>query len=102
MLRRRQIWIGKLVVVLLVGAIGGLIGRVYPFGSTVHAQEKTAEPVNCMVAVPKSWGEYKGASTYGLAFEDQSGTLRFLLHPTCSNLNSPTDSPYVDLQVLRR
>ena len=101
-MRGRLIWIGKLVIVFSVGLIGGMVGRMKSSGSTVHAQEKGPEPVNCMVSVPKSWGEYKGASTYGLAFEDQSGTLRFLLHPTCGNLNSLTDSPYADLQVLRR
>jgi hypothetical protein len=100
--KRTLISIGKLALVLLAGVVGGMVGRGHSSGSSVHAQEKAIEPANCMVAVPKSWGEYKGASAYGLAFEDQNGTLRYLLHPTCGNLNSPTDNPYVDLEVLRR
>ncbi len=33
---------------------------------------------NCIVKVPASWGEFKGASAeYGMAFEDSAGTLRF-------------------------
>ena len=101
-MKTRLMWLGKIVLVLFVGVIGAAVGRLYPSGSSVHAQEKAIEPTGCMVGVPKSWGEYKGASAYGLAFQDQNGTLRYLLHPTCGNFNSPSENPYVDLEVLRR
>jgi len=93
--------VAKLGSVLLLGVIGGVIGRSYSRGSSVHAEERS-ETATCMVGVPKSWGEFRGASAYGLAFQDENGTLRFLLHPSCGNFNSPTDNPYIDLEILRR
>ena len=100
-MKQRLISFAKFGVVLLLGVIGGIFCRSYPRGSSVHAEERP-ETATCMVGVPKSWGEFRGASAYGLAFQDENGTLRFLLHPSCGNLNSPTDTPYVDLEILRR
>ena len=100
-MKQRMISFAKFGCVLLLGLIGGFIGRSYPRSSSVHAEER-GETATCMVGVPKSWGEFRGASAYGLAFQDENGTLRFLLHPSCGNFNSPTDNPYVDLEILRR
>lgn len=101
MVKQRLTSIGELGIVLLAGITGGFLGRSYHSGLSVHAQER-GETATCMVGIPKSWGEFRGASAYGLAFQDEKGTLRFLLHPSCGNLNSPTDNPYVDLEVVRR
>lgn len=95
-------WMGRAAVVLLAGVIGGVVGRNYPSPVLVHAQEKYYGTPSCSVTVPKSWGEFKGASAYGLAFEDPNGTLRFMLHPSCGNLGSPTDTGTLDLELQRR
>ncbi len=52
----------------------------------------------CKVSVPQSWGEYVGTSdSYGLAFKDSSGTLRFVRQLPCG-LDS---TPAVTLEVQR-
>jgi hypothetical protein len=84
---------------LLVGIGGGMVGRFYYPASTVHAQDSYS---NCVVSVPKDWGEFRGGSEFGLAFEDQLGTLRFMLHPPCGSLSTPTVNPSIDLKVLRK
>jgi hypothetical protein len=35
------------------------------------------------------WGEYVGASSYGVAFKDSAGTLRFVAHFPCDLNNRP-------------
>lgn len=102
MLKRTLNWAGRLAVILAAGMMGGIVGRNYPAGQRVHAQEKSNSGINCSLTVPRSWGEYKGASAYGLAFQDSNGTLRFLLHPDCSNIRSYSDSGSSDLEVQRR
>lgn len=87
---------------LLVGLAGGLVGRYCNSSNDVHAQDQTDAYANCIVAVPKAWGEFKGGSAFGLAFEDQSGTLRFMLHPACGGVNTPTEYSGVDLKVIRK
>lgn len=86
----------------LAGIAGGLVGRYFNPATAVHAQEHTDAYANCIVAVPKAWGEFKGGSAFGLAFEDQTGTLRFMLHPPCGSLNTPTEYSGVDLKVIRK
>lgn len=50
----------------------------------------------CIASVPKSWGTFRGASTQsGLAFEDSSGTIRFLTNIPCQGV------PSVSLQINR-
>ncbi len=101
-LKRSLVWIGKVSRFLLVGVSGGVVGRFYNPAAKVHAQESSEAYSNCIVSVPKAWGEFKGGSEFGLAFEDQTGTLRFMLHPPCGNLNRPTEYNGVDLKVLRK
>jgi hypothetical protein len=50
----------------------------------------------CIASVPKAWGTFRGASTQsGLAFEDASGTIRFLTNIPCSGV------PTVSLEIHR-
>jgi hypothetical protein len=50
----------------------------------------------CTANVPRSWGTFRGASTQsGLAFEDASGTIRFLTNIPCSG------TPTVSLEIRR-
>lgn len=96
------VWTGKVGMFLLAAVAGGLLGRNYNSANAVHAQEQTDAYANCIVAVPKAWGEFKGGSAFGLAFEDQTGTLRFMLHPPCGSINTPTEYRGVDLKVIRK
>jgi hypothetical protein len=50
----------------------------------------------CIASVPKSWGTFRGASAQsGLAFEDSSGTIRFLTNIPCDGI------PAVSLEIHR-
>ena len=50
----------------------------------------------CVASVPKSWGTFRGASAQsGLAFEDSSGTIRFLTNIPCDGI------PSVSLEIHR-
>jgi hypothetical protein len=50
----------------------------------------------CIASVPRSWGTYRGASAQsGLAFEDPSGTIRFLTNIPCDGV------PTVSLEIHR-
>lgn len=91
-------------MLLLAGTVGGLIGRISVPETRVQAQERFAGITNCVMAVPKAWGEFKGGSDYGLAFEDEKGVVRFVLHPSCGSLNSPAEPPPapIDLEIERR
>jgi hypothetical protein len=97
-----RIWRGVLIAMACV-ALGYAFGRMQP-AAAVHAQDKYAIPGGCIADVPRSWGTFKGASDYGLAFEDNDGTVRFLQHLPCGNGLSSMDSPSVavDLKVDRR
>ncbi|HEX4380837.1 MAG TPA: hypothetical protein VH022_12420 [Candidatus Acidoferrum sp.] len=50
----------------------------------------------CIASVPKSWGTFRGASAQsGLAFEDSTGTIRFLTNIPCDGI------PSVSLEIHR-
>lgn len=89
---------------LSVGFVGGVVGRVTTPDLKVQAQERFSGITNCITVVPRTWGEFKGGSDYGLAFEDEKGVVRFVLHPTCGSVNSPAEPPPVpiDLEIQRR
>lgn len=92
------------VSLLLLGVAGGFLGGRIAAVSPVHAQSQYSESGLCTSSVPKSWGEFRGASGYGLAFEDESGNLRFVRNPPCdSGVSSAANAaPQVDLKVERR
>lgn len=91
-------------MLLLAGAAGGLLARMRTPLTGVHAEERFSGITNCVTVVPKSWGDFKGGSEYGLAFQDENGVLRFMLHPTCGSVNSPAVPPPapIDLEIQRR
>jgi len=44
----------------------------------------------CVSYVPASWGQYKGGNQQsGLAFEDNTGTLRFVTNLPCDSTPQP-------------
>ena len=70
---------------LFRGAIAVLVlgGAMAPQQPMANAQKESAQPT-CVITVPSGWGEYKGASKdFGLAFEDNAGTLRFTRDVAC-------------------
>ena len=90
---------------------GGIAGVIITIGlqafsrpSLVHAQDQFTTVAGCVSAIPKGWGNLVGASTYGLAFQDDKGTLRFIQQPLCGNAvsisNAPT--PSIDLELVRK
>lgn len=102
MLKKTLIGCGQLGMLMVAGLAGGAIARVN--NPDVHAQERFSGITNCVTVVPKTWGQFRGGSDYGLAFEDDRGTLRFVLHPTCGSPNSPGEPPPapIDLEVQRK
>ncbi|MFB3917565.1 MAG: hypothetical protein ACE14M_12600 [Terriglobales bacterium] len=53
----------------------------------------------CLVNIPAEWGTYKGeASGYGIVFEDNEGTLRFVKQLPCGLEGAPN----VLVEVRRR
>ncbi|MDR3722894.1 MAG: hypothetical protein P4K83_00205 [Terracidiphilus sp.] len=88
------------VLLLSAGVLGGYLLRGPGALPVVHAQTPVYNPAVCQMSVPRSWGDYRGASEYGLAFQDNNGTLRFVQHPGCTNL--PQSSVRAELEVKRQ
>jgi hypothetical protein len=93
-----------LVSVVAAGAVGVFVGQAFQPKQDVHAQDQFNGVTNCVTSVPKAWGDFKGGSTYGLAFQDNAGVVRFILHPSCGSLNSPAQPPVsaIDLRIDRQ
>lgn len=91
-------------MLLLAGVVGSQLARMWTPPVRVHAEERFSGITNCVMVVPKSWGDFKGGSEYGLAFQDEHGIVRFVLHPSCGIVNSPAEPPPppIDLEIQRR
>jgi hypothetical protein len=69
--------------------------KVYAASPKPQPQPQVWTP-GCIASVPKSWGTFRGASAQsGLAFEDSSGTIRFLTNIPCDGI------PSVSLEIHR-
>jgi hypothetical protein len=82
----------SLVVVTGLIAIGSyfLGARATPASAEAMAR--------CKVTVPQSWGDFIGTSeSFGMAFKDSSGTLRFVRQLPCGLEGTPS----VALEVQR-
>jgi hypothetical protein len=104
LLRAKWKRFGQIGVLLLAGVVGNLLALMRTPVAKVHAEERFSGITNCVTVIPKSWGDFKGGSEYGLAFQDENGVVRFVLHPTCGSVNSPAELPPapIDLEVQRR
>lgn len=71
---------------------GGFALGTAPTG-VAQAQTQYAR---CTASVPRAWGEFKGFSQRGFAFEDQSGTIRFVTQMPCG-----IGEPQVTLEINR-
>ena len=59
------------------------LGAMAPQQQVASAQKESVQPT-CILTVPSGWGEFKGASKeFGLAFQDNDGTLRFIRDLAC-------------------
>jgi len=64
-------------------------------GGSTSEQEQAAR---CAITVPNGWGEYIGASSYGLEFKDDAGTIRFVKQFPCGLEGAPN----VSLEIHRK
>ena len=69
-----------LLLLLLAGTSGFYAGQRQQ-ERTVYAASSSAR---CPFAVPRDWGDFKGASQWGFAFEDSNGTIRVFSQLPCS------------------
>lgn len=72
-------------------------GFVRERGGRLRAKPQTGFGQAALVSyVPRAWGQYRGGSQQsGLAFEDASGTLRFIPNVPCDG------TPQVALELRR-
>jgi hypothetical protein len=98
--------LGNSSVIGLAVLSGIYVGRLHSTPTTVHAQDYPLGSSTCVAIVPKAWGEFKGGSSYGLAFQDPEGRIRFVLHPPCGgaivNGTQEPASTYVALELRRK
>jgi hypothetical protein len=109
-LKKQMQRFGKISIIALAILSGFFVGRMHSPLSTVHAQDNAQDNVmgasTCTAIVPTSWGDFKGGSSYGLAFEDSQGRIRFVLNPPCGgaivNATQEPPSAYVSLYLQRK
>ena len=93
---------GKWLALALLGVgfgIGWLTGHKVQI-PVAHAQEQSSIIGSCSLTIPKEWGEYKGASDWGLAFQDEQGNLRFLRHTRCDIAGGNSDPKSNDWELM--
>ena len=85
----------RLFGIAAIVAVGTLSidGRVS--GGNRAEQEQAAR---CTITVPKEWGEYIGAGSYGVEFKDDAGTIRFIKQFSCGLEGAPN----VSLEIHRK
>jgi len=66
-----------------------LLTTALDVGST-DAVPQVTYGYTCVSYIPASWGQYKGGNQQsGLAFEDDTGTLRFVTNLPCDSTPQP-------------
>jgi hypothetical protein len=81
---------------LLIAAFVLLTAANWFYARKTKAAPQQMFQAQCRSFVPLEWGEYKGSSSgFGLAFQDSSGTLRFVTNVTCEGV------PTVALEIRR-
>jgi hypothetical protein len=84
-----------LTLAAILPLAAGTICAARLLGSPRPPQDQSAR---CAVVVPKDWGEYIGAGSYGLEFKDESGTIRFVKQFPCGLPGAPV----ISLEVQRK
>jgi hypothetical protein len=91
-LDRRAIFAAIAVLALAIVALVSL----KTYAATSRKPEPQVWTPGCVASIPKSWGAFKsGSAVSGLAFEDNTGTLRFLTNIPCGG------TPIVTLEIRR-
>ena len=89
-MKKRVLWAA---VVLAIATATFVAGRLQ--GKASPAQDMTAR---CAIVVPQDWGEYVDTGSYGVAFRDANGTLRFVNKFPCGL----EGAPQVALEIRRK
>lgn len=85
----------KLPRTILIAAFG-LAAAVWLQPAAVPQDQTVGR---CVVSIPTQWGTFRGAAQgYGLVFEDNAGTLRFMNQMPCGL----EGAPIVSLEVRRK
>lgn len=71
-MKRASYWLRLALAAWICFALGQLSG-----------QANTPSAARCQISVPPDWGEFIGASNYGVAFRDDQGTIRFFSQMPC-------------------
>ncbi len=86
-------------IAILIFAVCLTAGISYSSGKhQVHAAGQLGYGAPCISYVPKDWGEFRGASSYGVEFEDSYGTIRLIKNPPCDI----SATPRPDLEIHRK
>jgi hypothetical protein len=81
---------------LLIAAILLLTAANWFYARKAKAAPRQLFQAQCRSFVPLEWGDYKGSSSgFGLAFQDSTGTIRFVTNATCEGV------PPVALEIRR-
>jgi hypothetical protein len=80
-----------------VAALLMFLGFTWGRGRQLSAEPQAGSgQAACVSYVPRAWGQYRGGSQQsGLAFEEASGTLRFITNVPCDG------TPQVALELRR-
>jgi hypothetical protein len=89
-MKKRILWTA---IALVIAAASFMGGRAQ--GKPAAAQEQLSR---CAIVIPHEWGDYVGASSYGVAFRDSNDTMRFINQFPCGQ-DGP---PIVGLEIRRR
>ena len=87
----------RLALFVVILALTATIGI-----NRLKADTQQTVPTPCVVLVPSDWGDFKGISRYGLAFEDKDGTLRLIDQMPCSLDRGQVGVPKVSVEIRRR
>jgi len=77
----------KIGLRIFVAAMLILLGFEWGRGREMKAKPQTGfGQAACTSYIPRAWGQYRGGSQQsGFAFEDASGTLRFITNVPCES-----------------
>lgn len=73
-------------VLLIALALLGGIQLGTGLQPTAEGQTQTAR---CSATVPRSWGEFRGATSQGFVYEDENGTVRVIRQLPCPSVSTP-------------
>jgi hypothetical protein len=81
---------------LLIAAVVLFTAANWFYARITKAAPQQMFQAQCRSFIPLEWGDFKGSSSgFGLAFQDSTGTLRFVTNATCEGV------PPVALEVRR-